>query len=427
MAPFTKDNDAVTTLERFLKYLKRVNMVFSTEDIANEKKKKSFLQIWGGDDMVTLFEHVGKVQEEADTFEEAMKKITDALKGQINEVYPVYKLFCEMPQGRKSFSDWYPKVLEQAQLCNFDGYTAEKAARDAMTMQTENHRLRKCALAEGPDFQTFVEQGLALESATTQAKKIEKSIAAYHINRVFQQPHEKRVHPNQNSNQPNYCDFCGYEPRKAHKRGRCPAKGKKSHVCDKKHHFSHAKVCPGGAVRKVNDRKETSDSDTDEITGRIKTVNHIAAQQSEEEMIKVKFNGYITDIRVDSGCHRILLPEKVYHTFRHTTRLVKTKVKLRPYGIKDNLTVVGRAKVIVEAECGQKHETWAYIVKGHMVEALLGSDDAKALGVLKITPAGELVAVVSETVPSRCKTSSRHIQFFLTGLENSRMGKWISS
>ena len=123
---------------------------------------------------MTIYEHDGKV-EEADNFDTAVEKISQALKGHINEVYPVYKLFCEMPQGKLSFTDWYPKVLEQARLCNFEGYDATKAARDAMVIQTSNHKLRKKALAEGNDFSSFCKYGIAMEASTAQADINEKT------------------------------------------------------------------------------------------------------------------------------------------------------------------------------------------------------------------------------------------------------------
>ena len=55
---------------------------------------------------------MGKV-EEADTFDAAMTKIENALKGQINEVYPVYKLFCEMPQGRRTFGNGIQQFMNR--------------------------------------------------------------------------------------------------------------------------------------------------------------------------------------------------------------------------------------------------------------------------------------------------------------------------
>ena len=80
--------------------------------------------------MVTLFEHEGKVKPD-DTFAQAINRIKEALPAQINDIYPVYKLFCEMPQGSQSFSSWYPKIMEQAKRCRFDTNTPERATRDA--------------------------------------------------------------------------------------------------------------------------------------------------------------------------------------------------------------------------------------------------------------------------------------------------------
>ena len=53
-----KGPDPATTLDCFEKYVKRADLVFATAatTIDNDKKKLSFLQIWGGEEMVTLLE-----------------------------------------------------------------------------------------------------------------------------------------------------------------------------------------------------------------------------------------------------------------------------------------------------------------------------------------------------------------------------------
>ena len=51
-------------------------------------------------------------------------------------------LFCKMQQGQQTFVEWYHKVYEQAKLCDFTGYTAERGARDAMTIQKSDNKLR---------------------------------------------------------------------------------------------------------------------------------------------------------------------------------------------------------------------------------------------------------------------------------------------
>jgi len=77
---FKKGKDPGHMLENLDKYIKRAKLMFTTADVQDDAKKKSFLQILGGDEMVTLFEHEGKVTA-ADTFD---------------------------------FSSWYPKIMEQA-------------------------------------------------------------------------------------------------------------------------------------------------------------------------------------------------------------------------------------------------------------------------------------------------------------------------
>jgi len=49
LPPYRKVKDAGTTLDSFNKYVKRALMVFDTEDIDEDKKKKALLQLWGGE------------------------------------------------------------------------------------------------------------------------------------------------------------------------------------------------------------------------------------------------------------------------------------------------------------------------------------------------------------------------------------------
>ena len=86
-----------------------------------------------------------------------------------------------MQQGKKNFAEWYPTIMHQAKLRNFDGYNAKRAARDAIAIQTSNHKLQKHALAEGMDYPDFIKYGLALEAPKNQGCMIKK---AGGINRI---------------------------------------------------------------------------------------------------------------------------------------------------------------------------------------------------------------------------------------------------
>ena len=230
---FRKGADPNDTLERFNKYIRRAKLVFETApaQIDSDKKKLSFIQIWGGEEIVNLLEQEGKIGEE-DSFEVAVEKVRTALKAHINDVYPVYKLFCEMSQGQQKFVDWYPKVYEQAKQCDFANYTAEKAARDAMTIQTQDNRLRKKALTEAPTYANFIKAGIANEASTSQAEKMEEKSAervnALEKSKFYKKPQSSKYQKPKRSqgSVTRECDFCGYDPRTAHVKGKCPAKGK---------------------------------------------------------------------------------------------------------------------------------------------------------------------------------------------------------
>ena len=147
------------------------------------------------------------------------------------------------------------------------------------------------------------------------------------------------------------CDFCGYGPRTSHKKGNCPAEGKRCNQCKKKHHFAHAKVCPVNNLSDLSEdleeSEESSESSEDEL-GRIETVSHISRKEKSENYVhvEIEINGKPMKMKVDSGCSKVLIPEKEFHRICKTTRLVATKVKLRPYGMSRLLEVIiGRARV----------------------------------------------------------------------------------
>ena len=106
------------------------------------QKTKATLELVGGKEMCTLFEHTGKVEAE-DTFDRAVEKIEEGIKQQTNQATARFKLFTKMPQGGGSFAQWYPTVREQADRCVWTDYDAKQAARDALLFQTSDTKLQK--------------------------------------------------------------------------------------------------------------------------------------------------------------------------------------------------------------------------------------------------------------------------------------------
>ena len=173
-----------------------------------------------------------------------------------------------------------------------------------------------------------------------------------------------------------------------------PRKRKKCNACQKKYYFAHAKVCLGKSVRQMS--QSAGESSKEDVAGRVITVDRIPIKEEAKNKVEMTSNDVPIELVVDSGCKKVLLPEDIFKGIKHTTRLIQTRVKLRPYGVKSYLEVKGRAKITIKAKLGKTYETYAYVVKGHQTEPLLGEEASKALGILKINPEGELVRHVQE-------------------------------
>ena len=107
MEPFKRNDDPCVTAERLEKYLKRVELMFEVTQPAdapfNDAKKKALTQIWGGDDLVYIWETMAKPAIEANTsYDVAKKRLKDGLVDQTNDLFPVYQLLTKCHRGKRS-------------------------------------------------------------------------------------------------------------------------------------------------------------------------------------------------------------------------------------------------------------------------------------------------------------------------------------
>ena len=110
--PFkAKRKDPERMLGEFKDYIKAVKdmLVVTGKESATAAVKKAMLRSVGGKDMVSLFDHVGKV-EDTDTFDQAVTKIEEAIKAQTNKAMAKYKLFMGLPQEGEAFSTWWTSL-----------------------------------------------------------------------------------------------------------------------------------------------------------------------------------------------------------------------------------------------------------------------------------------------------------------------------
>ena len=247
--PFkAKKKDPERMLGEFKDYIKAVKdmLVVTGKEGATAAVKKAMLRSVGGKDMVSLFDHVGKV-EDADTFDQAVTKIEEAIKAQTNKAMAKYKLFMGLPQEGESFSTWWTQIQEQADKCDFAGYDAKMAARDAILFQTSNNKLRKRVLAEDCDLQAVIKLGLAMEHSESKAGVLGKPRKETDSEVRRLQDLEEEVSRLKLQQKPeNKGQTCQTCPRGQHPEGRCPGKrSKECYGCGKAGHFKGAPVCKG--------------------------------------------------------------------------------------------------------------------------------------------------------------------------------------
>ena len=211
------------------------------------KQEKAIMLMLGGDEMEKLFDHVGKVQEE-DTFQKALNKVQNGIKGLTNQATARYKLFQEMPQDGQVFSTWAQLVVEQADRCDWQNYDKDKAARDAILYQLDDVKLKKKILAENLSYEQTVKWGMTHESSSKKAKQVEETTnTEQKIRRL-----EEKVSRLQTDEKKGLisCKTC----TRKHPQGvLCPDLGGTCYACGEDGHFRGATICKG---EKVKDRKK---------------------------------------------------------------------------------------------------------------------------------------------------------------------------
>ena len=176
------DTDPGGTLSKFTLYTERLELYFKlifrksdgTAFTPTDEEKKALLLLKGGNDMKNLFTHVGKIVE-GDNYAATVKKIKDGLTSRVNHVVQRNMLLANYPQGKKSFERWSVEISDSAKLINYDDYNWEKAAVDAIILQTSNPKLRERALQDNVSYDELIKLGITKEQSAKGAAMLEEA------------------------------------------------------------------------------------------------------------------------------------------------------------------------------------------------------------------------------------------------------------
>ena len=417
-----KDADPEQTLERFELYLdamvkafrlnRRVNPTTGEKVEFDNQDKKDIIQLEGGLDMVDLFKHVGKVQDN-DSYDEAMQKIRVALRGRGNRTAAVFKLFTGMAQGERTFDGWHKKVYEAAKQIDWEGYGADKAAVDALVMQTKSAKLQQKAIQDNPTYEELVKIGISQEQAKKKADKLpdgEKETTRALQTEVRRLTAKlSKVGEKHKEEEGTKCKKCVLS--RCDGGERCPAATRKCNRCGELGHFGKSTLCKGKNKEK-GVRKVQEEESSEEEVGRVEVeiVAGVAKDGDRDNRIRVKIVARQKEglrekelkLLADTGVRRTILNLGDWEKLGGGG-LKETKLKFRPYGTSQYLPIMGRAVVNFRAEAGAVIETEVYVNKDRKEESLLGEKDAERLGVITVRPRG----AASEVEIRRIKQNSK--------------------
>ena len=94
-------------------------------------------------------------------------------------------------------------------------------------------------------------------------------------------------------------------------------------------------------------------------------------------------------VATDTGVGKTILNRTDWRKIEKECRMVKTKIKFRPWGTDQKLPVCGRAKVQLRAQAGATITTYVYINDNDRDASLLGKSDALRLGIVKLNLQGD--------------------------------------
>ena len=412
-----KDADPEATLERFTDFVDKMKLVYMLARRINpatgakvefdDPEKKAMLQIEGGDDMADLLRKCKVV--EGDTYQEAVDRVKAALKTRGNRTSAVFKLFNGHQQASRSFDAWHQDVIKAAKLIDWTGYDAEKAAADAIVLQTSSQKLQQRAIQENPDLDTLVTLGLSQEQARRKATDMPGGGQEETVSRLRQE-NEKLKKKNQKleiKQTPQTkkavvkCNKCCMSKCPDPNGAKCLAVGKPCLSCGEKSHFSRSELCKNKKSQTTGkiEEAQVSGSDTEDSVGRIMIVGKMADVKKKSSIytsVTVSSHddtsfqsGIRMKVATDTGVRKTILNRSDWKKIEDNCLMTKTKIKFRPYGTDVHLPVRGRAKVQLRAKAGAVITTYVYVNDDDNESSLLGKRDAQRLGIVKIDLRGE--------------------------------------
>ncbi|XP_065222486.1 uncharacterized protein LOC135847033 [Planococcus citri] len=398
--PFPVDTG---TYQDWDEWKKTLEFYFTAEKVTDPAIKQAKLILYGGKDMQKMyysFPIVTKLPDNADLYTYTIECFDSKLGKETSKWFERYQL-TQIRQGKdEKFASFLLRLQSQAQKCDFNKDLVDEAVQLQIIVGCFSAELLKelFQTKAKTKLKEFEEIARVLESVTAQSAALQSPAAAPPSSAPVNKVSEKKkanwrkkqtAQPSTGNDRDKSspkpvkieCYCCGKDDHLA-RDPKCPAKKATCGKCGKVGHYR--KCCMIGKSSEQNASKNVVKTVSNEP---IFCINSSETTNS-DELVPCVFGGVNCEMFVDSGSSYTIVSYDRWRKMRkHKDFSVVQFVSKPNVNFVDGSGQVSykvRLSALVEIACNDHRCIAEVIVVNEEMQLLLGRDDAKALGVLRV-------------------------------------------
>jgi hypothetical protein len=394
--PAFKESAEGSVAPRWKKWLKQFELHLRVKNIEDPELKKAHLLYYGKEDVQKVLEETD-AQEDfvSDCYQRAIRKLNEYFLPKVSRIYErsvFRKMDREVDEKIESF---ILRLKKQAEYCEFGDQT-DWMILDQIVEKMHENEIKKKILRGNYSLEEVQQIISADDLVKTQLKAYERNEIEPNINAVIS---NKRG----NSLECYSCGGFGHISKDV----QCPAREKLCGNCHQLGHFKkkswkRAKLYKGqpngnhgNKFQKpsYNSTNKWKPSEIHNISDEIESND--CGKNTAKEIIYNLHGGHEIDCVVggikmklvlDTGASANVIAEKDWNYLKSKFNILREEVgsdrTFRAYGSKENLTVIGRVQLLIEAN-GINNVGWFYIIKDGQ-RSLLSGKTAEILKIITI-------------------------------------------
>lgn len=382
------DGNLSENWKRFKAQFENYMIAAGIDDKSSKVKTATLLNI-AGDEAYSLFETLNIADEDKGKYDVVVAAFEKYCTPQKNIIYERFVFYKRQQLEGEKFDHFFTDIKKLAKSCEF-GDQENSLIRDRIVLGVHNSELQEVLVRSAEaELEKIVTKCRLFEMNSEQTKEIQQNghgSSVYEINgknqwnkRMQQQQQQIAVNSKKSKNADSSgkiknCSYCGYE----HKKGACPAYGKRCKSCNRMNHFSNC--CRNRNVNEIDTDLELVENCDEMQIYSLELINEIHKVKSWfsefcVENVKINF-------KLDTGSHVNILPlvdlKKMNIDFN--ANLKETKVILEAFG-GFKLKPIGMINLVC---ChGNLMKKFNFIVLDGDVKPILGLEGCVELGLIK--------------------------------------------